>query len=125
MTIQNVIDRVDRLRPNYMDRDLKVAYLQDLDQMVYNEVLLKHKHEAAEEVPPDYSGDRTGETKLLVPEPYTEMYIHWLCAKIDLMNQEIDKYNNDTALFQTAYGTMCDWWNRTKMPIGALPHFKI
>ena len=124
MKIQHAIDQTDKLRPNYMERQMKVAYLQELDHMIYTEVLLKHKHEPEEEVPPDYSGDRAGETVLLVPEPYSDVYIHWLTSKIDLMNQEVDKYNNDTALFQAAYGTMCDWWNRTRMPLGVMPHFR-
>ena len=38
-------------------------------------------------------------------------------TKIDLQNLEMDKYNNDRALFENAYGEMSDWWNRTYMPV--------
>lgn len=126
MTIQQVIDKVDRKKPNYMDRQTKVEHLQDLDQIIYQEILLKHRHTAAEEVEPDYSGDRTGETQLLVPATYgTDMYVYWLECKIDEMNQEIDKLNNDTAMFNTAYETMHDWWRRTRMPLQPQPFVTI
>ena len=126
MTIQKAIDRVDRKKPNYMDRQTKVEHLQDLDQIIYREILLKHRHEPEEETEPDYSGDRTGETELLVPDPYgTNMYVYWLECKIDEMNQEIDKLNNDMALFNTAYENMHDWWRRTRMPLQTLPFVAI
>ena len=125
MTIQHAIDQADQLKPNYMDRPMKVAMLQELDQLIYNEILLKHEHTQEEEVPPEYSGDRTGETVLLVPEPYSMVYIYWLMSKIDLMNQELDKYNNDRALFENAYDTMSDWWTRTRMPVTTNPWFVV
>jgi hypothetical protein len=45
------------------------------------------------------------------------VYVYWLMARIDHLNQEIDKYNTDRAMFENAYYEMSDWWNREKMPV--------
>ena len=147
MKIQDAINIADIMKPNMMPAGAKVLYLQELDQLIYKEILLKHVHTAAEEVLPVYvtdpedeeaqenegEGEGTEEETepaeyvvpdmdLLVPDPYgNEMYMYWLMSKIDLLNQEIDKYNNDRALFENAYDTMSDWWTRTRMPLTSLP----
>lgn len=122
MNIQEALDLVDGMKPNMMDRTMKIKFLQELDQLIYHEILLKHQHEAAQEVLPVYDADTDPGTELLVPDAYgREMYLYWLMSKVDLQNMEIEKYNNDRALFENCYDTMSDWWTRTHMPIGALP----
>ena len=54
-----------------------------------------------------------------------ENRVQELMSKIDLLNQEIDKYNNDRALFENAYDTMSDWWTRTRMPLPSRPWFRV
>ena len=126
MNIQEALDLADQMKPNMMSRQVKIAFLQELDQLIYKEILLKHVHTPEEEVLPEYESDDTGSTELLVPDPYgTEMYMCWLMSKIDLLNQEIDKYNNDRAMFENAYDTMSDWWTRTRMPLQAMPFVRI
>lgn len=126
MNIQEALDMADQMKPNMMDRQVKIAFLQELDQLIYKEILLKHVHTAAEEVLPEYDLDTPAGTELLVPDPYgTEMYMAWLMSKIDLMNQEIDKYNNERAMFENAYETMSDWWTRNHMPLQAMPFVRI
>ena len=126
MNIQEALDLADQMKPNMMSRQVKIAFLQELDQLIYKEILLKHVHTPEEEVLPEYESDDTGSTELLVPDPYgTEMYMAWLMSKIDLLNQEIDKYNNDRAMFENAYDTMSDWWTRTRMPLQAMPFVRI
>ena len=65
----------------------------------------------------EFTNDTDPGTVLIVPDPYSMLYPYWLMSKIDLQNLEMDKYNNDRTLFENAYDTMHDWWNRTKMPI--------
>ena len=117
MNIQQALDIADGMKPNMMDRHMKIAYLQEIEQLIYNEILLKHEHEPGQEVAPEYTNDTDPGTVLIVPDPYSMLYPYWLMSKIDLQNLEMDKYNNDRALFENAYNTMHDWWNRTYMPI--------
>ena len=117
MTIQAAMDMADQMKPNRMTERVKRAYLTEIDQLIYEEILLKHAHTAEEEVKPFYDDDTDPGTEMLVPPPYDMLYVYWLMSKIDLLNQEMDKYNNDRALFENAYDTMHDWWNRTRMPV--------
>ena len=62
---------------------------------------------------------------LLVPFPYTDMYLFYLSAPIDLGNAEIAKYNNNKQLFNNAYLTFSDYYTRTHMPLTACREFRL
>lgn len=117
MNIQEALDQTDQMKPNMMNRALKIRYLQELDQMIWREILLKHVHRPSQREMPRYTEDTDPGKELLAPDPYSKVYKYWLMAKIDEQNLEMDKYNNDSALFNTAYMELHDWWNRTFMPI--------
>lgn len=117
MNIQEALDLADGMKPNMMSRDMKISFLQEIEQTIFHEILMKHWHTRSQEVIPQYDKDTDPGTRLLVPDPYSMLYVYWLMTKIDLQNLESDKYNNDRALFENAYDQMHDWWNRTFMPI--------
>ena len=125
MTIQEAIDTVDEMKPNMMSARLKYKYLTEIEQLIHDEIVMKHEHEAALEQKPDYTEDTDPLTVLIVPDPYSMLYVYWLMCKIDLLNMEADKYNNDRALFDNAYDTMSDWWTRKKMPVRRTGEFLI
>ena len=70
----------------------------------------------AEPVFPGYPDDAPDDTELLAGFPNDSMYLRWLESQIDLNNAEINKYNQSRELFNTAYLTYTDWYNRTHMP---------
>lgn len=117
MNIQEALDLADGMKPNMMTRQTKIHFLQEIDQKIYTEILLTHEHDEEEEVMPEYDTETDDGTELIVPDPYSSLYPFWIMSRIDLLNQELDKYNNDRALFENAYNEMYDWWNRTKMPV--------
>lgn len=142
MTIQEALDRIDTMRPNMVRREIKIAALSELDGLIHREIILNHESggnrpmtpaeqiiwlepaerdfdqtEAEEEETfAGYTTETDPETELLAAFPYDEMYTWWLASKIDWQNLEIDKYNNDRALFNNAYDTYSDWYTRTHMP---------
>jgi len=127
MKLQQAIDRVDIMRPNMQDRSLKIAWLSELDGLVWKELILKHwmqteeydgykKDEQGRPVMPVYDEDTDGGEELLVPAPYDNLYLYWLMAKIDEQTLEQEKYNNDQAMFSAAYDSFSDYWTRTHMP---------
>ena len=117
MNINEALALADQMKPNMMTRQVKIGCLQELDQKIYREILLTHEHTAEQEVEPEYDIDTSDGTELLVPDPYSSLYPFWIMSRIDILNQELDKYNNDRALFENAYNEMHDWWNRTYMPV--------
>ena len=125
MTIQEALDIVDEMKPKMMSRKLKIKYLQEIEQLIHTEILMKHVHAEEQETKPAYSEDSDPGTELIVPDPYSMVYVHWLMAKIDEMNQEDLRYNIDRAKFEQEYMTMQDWWNRTYMPLPFVREIRI
>lgn len=120
MTIQEVLDRVDEMKPNLMDRGFKIKYLSEIEGLIHTELRLKHEHTAEEHILPKYDEGTDAGTELIVPDPYAMVYVYWIMSKIDMRNLEIDKYNNDRLLFDNAYNMLSDWWTRTRMPLSCV-----
>ena len=117
MTMQQALDQIDLLKPNMFPAAQKVQWLSDVDKMVWHEIYLTH-----EGMPPSasfdgYDQDTDPDTELLIPEPYTDVYRHYMATMMDLANAEQDKYMQDKSLFNAAYQTFGDFWRRTHMPI--------
>lgn len=124
MTVNGAISMADSLKPNLMATATKIAFLNEIDGMIHKELIMTHAHEAEEEEWEPYdTGD--GSTELIIPSPYDMLYPYWLMTKIDLLNQEMDKYNNDRALFENAYQQAADWINRTRMPVRRVGEIRI
>lgn len=121
MTVNEAIARTDALKPNAVTRDQKLAWLNQLDRLAFNEVILTHEHEDGIVFEPYTSGTET----LLVEEPYDEVYHHYLSMQIDLAGREINMYNNNRTLFNNAYLTWQDYYNRKVMPLQNVRDFKI
>ena len=125
MTLQEVLDITDEMKPNMMARYLKIKYIKEIEQLIHAEIVLKHEHAEALEAVPAYDENTDPGTVLLVPEPYSMVYVYWLMSKIDIQNQEDARYNVDRAHFENAYDTMSDWWTREHMPVQKTREFRL
>ena len=124
MTIQEAIDRIDMLKPNKFPDRQKVAWLSDLDGMVYREIFLLH------ECPPvrafdGYNQDTEMDVELLVQAPYSDIYQHYMATQMDIANAETGKYEQDMVLFNNAWTTFGDYWTRTHMPRQTVCQFQL
>ena len=72
-----------------------------------------------------YDQDTTLARTLLAPEPYTDIYRHYMAAQMDIANRETGEYSKDMALFNGAWQTYCDWYNRRHMPISPVAQLKM
>lgn len=117
MNIRQAIEKVDTLKPNHYDDRDKIQWLDALDRKVKLEVIDNHTEETAFG---GYNSETDIETELLIPNDFALAYIFWLEAQIDLNNNEIVKYNNNIALFNTEYMGYKKWYNQTHdhKPIG-------
>ena len=116
MTIQDALDMADELKPNMMQESTKIRFLSEIEGKIYHEIIMKHEHEDDIDMP-EYDSDTDTDTELLAPAPYDMVYVYWLISRIDHMNQEMDKYNNDRILFENAWGELSDYWTREHMPL--------
>lgn len=116
MTIIEAINRLDTLKFNTYTQDYKVAWLSRADAMVKK--LIIDTNEGAEDVDfTGYNADTPLDTVLLVPSPFDEVYLRWMEAQIDYHNGEYDKYNNDIIMYNTAFESFQNYYNRTHMPV--------
>lgn len=122
MTLQEAIETTDEMKANMMSSTLKYKYLTEIEQLIFDEIVMRHEH-PAEILKPTYTEETDPLTELLVPEPYTMVYVYWLMSKIDMQNQEDGRYNVDRAQFEDAYRTMSDWWTREHRPLQRVREF--
>lgn len=126
MTIQNVLDHVDRYVVNQVDEDTKIHWLSQLDHTVAITILKNKKSEGMtppalrmyKQVPAEFE-EYTGEDKdveLLIHEPFTQIYYYYLEMQIHGLNQEHDRYNVAAAKYNSAMMEYMDFVNRTNMP---------
>lgn len=117
MTISQAISRTNDLCPNPYTESQKKLWLSRLDGIIKKEI------HGSDEPLPDYA-TAAGTTELLVPFPYDEIYIYWLITQIYLNNAEMDNYNAELVLYNTAYVDYANYYNRTNMPIQKTAYFK-
>lgn len=117
MTIEQVIDIVDTLKPNTYDDNIKIAWLSDLDGRIWKDVFMKHFPLPRWKFKP-YTGNTEQTKELLVPYPYAHnLYVNYLSACIDKQNEEMDKYNVSVSFYNSAYMDFTSAYNREHKPI--------
>lgn len=115
MRIIEAIKKIDTLKHNTYGQPEKIEWLSVLDGKV------KEMMDAYEGDPVEFFGynEHTDlDTVLLIPEPYTEVYLRWLEAQIDYYNGEYKKYNNAILMYNAEWKSFVRWYNRTHMPKG-------
>lgn len=105
MTLREVIEFVDEVKPNAFPTKVKVKWLEQLDGHIAAEELCMHPADLDRLC---YSEDQL-DTELLVRRPYDDIYTMWLEAKIDLANGEYDKYQNSMQVYNRHYGSFVVW----------------
>lgn len=136
MRLQQAIDRVDEMRPNMQDTALKVAWLSELDGLIWRELIAKHwmtaqeyadcrKDEQGRPLMPEYDVDTDPGEELLVPAPYDNIYLYWLMSKIDEQTMEFEKYNNDRSMWNASWESFSDYWTRNHMPMTRVRELRV
>lgn len=125
MNLQKALDTADEMLPNMMSRALKIQFLTEIEQLIHEEIIMKHVHTEEQETIPEYTEDTDQGTELLIKDPYSMLYVYWIMSKIDLQNLEFDKYNAHRTMFENAYDTMSDWYTRNHMPLTARRFFRL
>lgn len=103
-TMNTVIERVDRLKPNaYTDED-KYKWISKVEGLVSVQVFGKDA--------PEYSLSQGGDIPLLVGHPFDDIYELYVSAMIDYYNREINNYNNGALMFRERLDQFKEWYIR-------------
>lgn len=112
VTINKVIERVDRVKPNVYDEQTKAEWLYRLDGRISREIL-------KEDPPQRYVYAEDGDKELLVPHPYDDLYDYYMMAMIDYSNQEYGSYNNALLMYNEAFWAYAKLYQRENLPKSA------
>ena len=112
MTVSEIISLIDKYTGEKINEELKYRWLQQIEDVIYNEVILTHKDPVPRPAPV-----KEGNRELLCPEPYSELYIHYLSAQNDLLMRDARSFENSASAFASAYNSYTDWYNRENDPI--------
>jgi hypothetical protein len=117
MTILEAIERVDSLRHNTFTQEEKIGWLAQVDALVAQELI--RTHEGADGEPFQGYDSRTPlDRELLVPNPYDELYLHYLEAQMDYYHGEYDRYNRSMGMYQAVWLAFANFYNRSNRPLG-------
>lgn len=123
MTVAEAISIVDKLRPNQYQDTFKIKWLSKLDGQIFKEVFMTHADSSIESF--DGYDENSQNTELLVPYPFAEdIYNYFLQAQIDKENGETARYNQSITLYNNAFLTFQNWYNRTHVPLPSATRFK-
>lgn len=98
-TLQEVIARVDEIKPNAFSDEIKVSWLNALEGRIVVDVFQLPRAEA---IARHHTEEDLGQ-ELLVKFPHDDIYEAWLAAKIDFANGEYEKYQNSMAMYNELY----------------------
>lgn len=112
MTINEVLNEVDNIaKNNAVDREQKIKWLDRLDKTIFND-LIQYKENQIESFD-GYTINTDEDTTLLVISPYDELYVYYILAQINLVQQEVKYYNNNIAVYEDKYRNYRDYLNRS------------
>jgi len=122
MTAKEAIDTLAKIKPHSYDGSVLLKWISDLEKLIWNEVLRWHDESPNEPEPYEMvegegdEPDTVPDVTLLVPEPYSDIYVKYLSAMVEYHNDEIGRYNNCMILFNAALEAFASWYNRLHMP---------
>ena len=108
MTISQAIERISAVKESQYDVETMVNWLSDCDGKIHEDLRGYHiEHLPFERYDPNEMGKQ-----LLVPDPYSELYVHYLAAQIDYFNNELERFNNAMVMYNVALTDFYDWYTR-------------
>lgn len=105
MTIENAIQQADTIRPNALETEIKVYVLNRLDNRIRAKVWLCGPNDFEKYKVPVAEGQ-----ELIVAAPFDDIYVHFLCSRIDYMTENYDSYQNTQAMFETKMREYTRWF---------------
>lgn len=105
MTTATAIARADSRKPNAFTTAEKQEWVAALEGRIAAELMLLAPEEV-EAILAAEADDAAAE--LLVNRPYDDVYVLWLCARIDEANGEWSQYANSLQVFNDHYGSFAN-----------------
>ena len=109
--LDEAVSYFDSQCPNQFSREDKVAWISELDEMIFENIIKSRVNPEIQEFNP-YDSDEDGETELLVPFMFKEIYRFYIEKSVAFSNREITAYNNASQMFRAYLDEYFSWYNR-------------
>lgn len=108
MTIRELIDYVDEVRPNSFGSQTKTVWINEIEGAVQIEIMGIYPADVAQ-----YDAEDDEDTVLLVKAPHAKLYAWYLIAMMDLVSLGDAAYKNSYRIFNTFWDEYARWYLRT------------
>lgn len=112
MTIKDIIADVDAIKENEYNDETKRKWLSDLDERIYNDLVITRSDFDAETETRTFPYEDTDQELILGSR---DMYVAYVMAQIDFYNAEYTRYNNEMQAFNAAYVDAAYRYNRQRV----------
>ena len=89
MKLSEAIERVKKEKPHAYSGDHCTLFITEVEAIIQDFLRVPVNERIK------YEWDKDGDTELIAPAPYDNLYISWLKAKIDYCNEEYESYANN------------------------------
>ena len=106
MTASESIARRKQIRQGNIDYAQYLKWINVIEGRVQTEVMNKALDEII------IYNEESDNAPLLIPHPYDEVYIYYLCAMVDFFNEELDLYATDVDFFEQKFETFKKYYSK-------------
>lgn len=99
-TIQEVINKVDEIKPNAFTEEQKTDWITKVEGMIKTDIL---NLPASEIRSFEYPAD--ADYELLAKVPHKDVYELYIIAMIDFMSNDTESYENDMNMFNSVFAS--------------------
>lgn len=121
MRINELLEEITVLNGQQYDEKMLIGWLNEIEAQAVDQVI--NKADGYNIVFRPYSAEEDMESQLMIQDQFRDVYINYIRAKIDFMNQETEQYNNDVAMYEASWKAYASWHIRNHMPKAA-PRFR-
>ena len=107
--VMDILTQADLLCPNQYSQEQKLSWLGELEGRISLDVHLATPQQL-EQVWQNWPGT------LAVGWPHSDLYLHWLLAKLHQADGELELYQNRMESFNASYQNYVNWYIRTYDP---------
>ena len=113
MNLRELLVEVDQLRPNAFADAEKIRMVNTVEGRIYKDILSKYEGEEPVFVP---FAEGQEERELVVPVPFTDVYVFYLISMVDFYNGDSNKYNDSMILYNDAWENYAAYYLQTHTP---------
>ena len=122
MTLKDAIVKFDTEFFNTIPDEIKIDWLSTLDSVIHQQIIMTHQNPDPQSFN-GYNESTPEDTVLLVPEPFSDIYLRFLAMKKDLYLADLSRYNNDLVMYSTAFIEYKNYYNKNNPPLKTTSFF--